>query len=138
MIGLRLTIALAVAAAVWPAGAHATIDQRLPVPPKAEPEVAVSAPQDLRSPDARDGGQAPKPSATQDLRSPDARDADRGAAIAAAQSARVAPGRSGPSVSDGFEWDDAAIGAAVTFALVSVAGGTLLLVARRRHRTPTT
>jgi hypothetical protein len=170
MMGLKLTIALAIAAAVWPAGAYAMTDQDVPVAPKAVPEVAVSAPQDLRSPDARDAGlvavpapqdlrspdardagQAREASAPQDVRSgqascfrscfprsPDARDADRGAAVAAAESARLAPGGSGPSVSDGFEWGDAGIGAAATLALVSLAGGTLLLVARRRHRMPTT
>lgn len=138
MIELRLTAALAIAAAAWPAGANAVTDQAVPVAPKAVPKVAVSAPQDLRSPDARDAGLAPAASPAQDLRSPDTRDADRGAAVAPAESARVASGRSGPSVSDGFEWGDAGIGAGVTLALVSVTGGTLLLVGRRRHRTPTT
>jgi hypothetical protein len=173
MIGFRLasTTALAIAAAAWPAGAYAVTDQDVPVAPKAAPQVAASAPQDLRSPDARDAGLAREASPPQDLRSPDARDAglareasapqdlrsghascfrgcflrspdtraaDRGPAVAAAESARVAPDASRPSVSDGFEWGDAGIGAAATLALVGVAGGTLLLVGRRRHRTRTT
>jgi hypothetical protein len=153
MIGFRLasTTALAIAAAAWPAGAYAVTDQDVPVAPKAAPQVAASAPQDLRSPDARDAGLAREASPPQDLRSghascfrgcflrsPDTRAADRGPAVAAAESARVAPDASRPSVSDGFEWGDAGIGAAATLALVGVAGGTLLLVGRRRHRTRTT
>jgi hypothetical protein len=157
MIGLRLTTALVIAAAAWPAGAYATTGGRFAVAPQATPEVAltalqdlrspdardaglvvVTAPQDLRSPDARDAGLATQASPPQDLRSPDARDADRRIATARTESARVAPGRSGPSVSDEFEWGDAGIGAAVALALVCVAGGTLLVVGRRRDRTPTT
>ena len=88
---LALTTAVVIAAAAWPAGAYAVTDQDVPVAPTAAPQVAVSAPQDLRSPDARDAGPAPDASPPQDLRSPDTRDATRGAAIAAARSARVAP-----------------------------------------------
>ena len=121
MIAVKLTTALVVAAAVWPAGAYAMTDPSMPVEPAAVPEVAV-------------------PAQLQDLRSPDARDAARKAAIAPVQSAsaRVSPARSAPSASDGFEWGDAGIGAGVMLALAGVAGGTLLLVARSRHRTPTT
>jgi hypothetical protein len=118
MIQVKLTTALVIAAAVWPAGALAITDPGMPVAPKAPPAVAVSTPRDLRSPDARD--------------------AARQAAIAPAESARVSSGHSAPSVADGFEWGDAGIGAAVMLALVSVASGALLLVARSRHRTPTT
>jgi len=140
MIELRLalTTALVIAAAAWPAGAYAVTDQDVPVAPTAAPQVAASAPQDLRSPDARDAGLVRDASPPQDLRSPDARDAHRGAAVAASQSARVAPDPSRPSVSNGFEWGDAGIGAAATVALVSVAGGTLLLIGRRRQRSRTT
>ena len=140
MIGFRLalTTALAIAAAAWPTGAYAVTDQDVPVAPTAAPQVAASAPQDLRSPDARDAGLARDASPPQDLRSPDARDAHRGAAVAASQSARVAPDPSRPSVSNGFEWGDAGIGAAATVALVSMAGGTLLLIGRRRQRSRTT
>jgi hypothetical protein len=134
--GLASTTALAIAAAAWPAGAYPVTDQDVPV--AAAPQVAVSAPQDLRSPDARDAGLARDAPAPQDLRSPDARDAHRGAAVAGSESARVAPDASRPSVSDGFEWGDAGIGAAAMLALVTVAGGTLLVVGRRRHRTRST
>jgi hypothetical protein len=148
MIEVKLTTALVVAAAVWPAGAYAIPDPDVPVAPKAPPAVAVSAPQDLRSPDARDAAReavvAPKavPEVAvrmqHDLRSPDARDAARVTAVAPAESARVSPGPTAPSVSDGFEWGDAGIGAAVMLALVGMASGTLLLFGRNRQRTPTT
>jgi hypothetical protein len=143
MIKVKLTTALVIAAAVWPAAAYAITDPDVPVGPKAPPAVAASAPQDLRSPDARDAARQaavapPAALRAQDLRSPDTRDAAGGAAVAPAESARVSATRSAPSVSDGFEWDDAGIGAAVMLALVSAASGTLLLVGRSRHRTPTT
>jgi hypothetical protein len=40
-----------------------------------------------------------------------------------------------PSASDGFEWAEAGIGAAVTVGLLGMAGGTLLLSTRTRRRT---
>jgi len=118
MIDVKLTTALVLAAAVWPAGAYAITDPPGSVAPKAVPEVAVSAQQDLRSPDARD--------------------AAREAAVASVESADVSPGRSAPSASEGFEWGDAGIGAAIMLALVGVASGTLLLVGRSRKRAPST
>jgi hypothetical protein len=144
MIKVKLITALAIATAVSPAGAYAIPDPDVPVALKAVPEVAVPAQQDLRSPDARDAAVAPKAvpevavPAQQDLRSPDARDAARDAAVAPVESARVSPEGSAPSASDGFEWGDAGIGAAVMLALVGMASGTLLLVGRSRQRTPTT
>jgi hypothetical protein len=121
MIAVKLTTALVIVGAVCPAGAYAMTDPPVPAAPKAEPEVAV-------------------PAQLQDLRSPDARDLARQAAIAPVESAsaRVSHARSAPSASDGFEWGDAGIGAAVVLAMGSVAGGTLLLVGRSRQRTPTT
>jgi hypothetical protein len=101
-------------------------------------DVAASTAQDLRSPDARDAALAAAASPAQDLRSPDARDAAREATVVRIESADASPSRSAPSVSDGFEWGDAGIGAAVMLALVGVASGTLLLVGRNRQRTPTT
>jgi hypothetical protein len=137
MLRLKLTTALVIATAVWPSGASAITDPYSRVVPPAVPDAAASAPQDLRSADARDAALA-EASPPQDLRSPDARDAAREPSVAHTESAGVSPSRSAPSVSDGFEWSDAGIGAVVLLALVSAASGTLLLVSRRRHRTPTT
>jgi hypothetical protein len=138
MLKVKLTTALVIATAVWPSGAYAIPDPYSPVVPTAVPDAEASAPRDLRSPDARDAALASEASAPRDLRSPDARDAAREPALAHTESAGVSPGRSAPSVSDGFEWGDAGIGAVVMLALVSAAGGTLLLASRSRHRTPTT
>lgn len=113
MLRVKLTTALAIAMVIWPAGAYAMPDASSPVVPASE-------------------------SSAQDLRSPDARDAARNVAVAPADSARVSATRSVPSVSDGFEWSDAAIGAAAMLALLTVAGGTVLLAGRSRRRAPTT
>jgi hypothetical protein len=118
MIAVKLTTVLVIAAAVWPAGAYAIPDPDVPVAPKAVPQVAVPAQQDLRSPDSRDAASE--------------------AAVPPIENARVSPERSAPSASDGFGWGDAGIGAAVMLALVGMASGTLLLVGRSRQRTPTT
>ena len=40
-----------------------------------------------------------------------------------------------PSATDGFEWADAGIGAAVAVGLLGMAGGTLLVSTRARRRT---
>jgi hypothetical protein len=137
MLHAKLTTALVIAAAVWPAGAYAITDPPSPVVPKTAPEVQASAPQDLRSPDARDAALAAEAAPPQDLRSPDARDAARDVEPAAAEAAGVSANRSAPSVSDGFEWGHAGIGAAVMLALLSMASGMVLLAGRSRHRTPT-
>ena len=113
MFTVKLTAALVVVAAVLPAG-------------------AVAMP-DLRSPDAADAGRVAL--APQDLRSPDARDAAAGLDGDNAHSSGISSTRTAPSVSDGFEWGDAGIGAGVMLALVSLAGGTALLVARARQHT---
>jgi hypothetical protein len=137
MLRPKLTTALVIATAVWPSGAYAVTDPYSPVVPTAVPDAEASAPQDLRSPDARDAALAAEASPPQDLRSPDARDAAREPSVVHTESAGVSPSRSAPSVSDGFDWSDAGIGAVVMLALVSGASGTLLLVSRSRHRTPT-
>jgi hypothetical protein len=108
IFSVSLPVVLIAAAAALPAGANAEV----PVIPPG-PSVAVHA------------------SAGQDLRSPDARDAAAGISVAAVHTEPVAE----PSVSDGFEWADAGIGAAIALALVAMAGGTLLLAARTRRRT---
>jgi hypothetical protein len=112
MLRVKLTTALAIAMVIWPSGAYAFPDG-YPVVPASEP------------------------SAAGDLRSPDARDAARDVAVAPAERTRVSATRSVPSVSDGFEWSDAGIGAAAMLALLTGAGGTLLLIGRSRRRAPT-
>ncbi len=67
----------------------------------------------------------------QDLRSPDARDAARD--LPAYPSPTAAPVADVAATPDGsFDWGDAAIGAAMTLALLGIAAGSLLLVGRRR------
>jgi hypothetical protein len=137
MLRTKLTTALVIATAVWPSAAYAMTDPYSPMVSPVVSDGAASATQDLRSPDARDAALAAEASPPQDLRSPDARDAAREVAVVRIDSADAAPSRSAASVSDGFEWGDAGIGAAVMLALVGVASGTLLLVGRSRQRTPT-
>jgi hypothetical protein len=84
--------------------------------------------QDLRSPDARDVATAA--SVTQDLRSPDARDAGR--PPAADTPTPVVEIREIPA--SGFDWGDAAIGAAVILGMCSIAAGLMLLLSGRRRR----
>jgi hypothetical protein len=138
MLRTKLTTALVIATAVWPSAAYAMTDPSSPTVSPVVSNAAASATQDLRSPDARDAALAAEASPQQDLRSPDARDAAREAAVVRTASAVASPSRSAPSVSDGFEWGDAGIGAAVMLALVGVASGTLLVVGRGRQRRPTT
>ena len=116
---IMLTTALVIGAAAWPAGAYATTD--------------------LRSPDTRDAAAtAAEVAPPQDLRSPDARDAAAGGGTSVrAEETGASPSRPVATVSDGFEWGDAGIGAAVMFALLSLGGGALLLTGNSR-RAPTT
>ena len=134
MLRGKLATALLIGVAVSPSAAQAITD---PASPVVLPRGEVSATQDLRSPDARDAGLAAETSTPQDLRSPDARDVAREPAAAAADGGRIPARPSAPYVSEGFEWSDAAIGAAVMLALVSLAGGSLLLISRARQRAPT-
>ena len=83
---------------------------------------------DLRSPDARDAAAAA--SVPQDLRSPDARDAGRPPSVATPTT--VVAVREVPV--SGFDWGDAAIGAAVILGMCSIAGGLMLLLSGRRRR----
>ena len=53
---------------------------------------------------------------------------ERGLPTAASRSHRT-----GPSSQDGFQWGDAAIGAAVALALVGIGAGTTLVIRRRVH-----
>jgi hypothetical protein len=84
--------------------------------------------QDLRSPDARDA--ATSQAAPQDLRSPDARDAGRPPAVDTPTP--VVEIREIPAT--GFDWGDAAIGAAVILGMCSIAAGLMLLLSGRRRR----
>jgi hypothetical protein len=133
MFGAKLTTALVVGVAVWPAGAYASTDPPSPVVPNT-----AAAPQDLRSPDTRDAALKVEALGVQDLRSPDARDAAREVAIAAPTATHAEVPATGPtaSVSDGFEWGDAGIGAAVIFGLVSLASAAVLVTGRGRGRAP--
>jgi hypothetical protein len=98
---------------------------------------AAQAGQDLRSPDARDAAGRPPERVysyygtdethVQDLRSPDTRDLSSPVqAPTEIRSVRVvAPGGTG------FDWADAAIGAAISFGLVLLVGGGVAVVSRR-------
>jgi uncharacterized iron-regulated membrane protein len=115
---------------------------------------AAGAQQDLRSPDAKDAQQAAQPTSTpQDLRSPGAVDVRHAALVAGQQQdlrspdARDAAGQgqlppivvtpaapaATPSASNGFEWGDAAIGAAGMLGLVALITGAGLIAVRYRH-----
>jgi hypothetical protein len=125
----KLSAILVVAAATWPVGANATVEN---VPMGPSPTIAsqAGAPPpavDLRSPDARDAGRVAQATHVQDLRSPDARDAAAGLSVTPPAS------HAAPSISDGFEWGEA--GAAAMLALLGLAAGTVLLTVRTRRRT---
>ena len=97
----------------------------------AVPATAAAQGQDLRSPDARDAAAAAaaKDQRYQDLRSPDARDAGRPPVQVPTSTVEI---REVPA--SGFEWGDAAIGAAGLLALLSIAGGITLMALGRRRR----
>jgi hypothetical protein len=97
-------------------------------PQSAETRAVEQGNTDLRSPDARDAAAAA--SVTQDLRSPDARDAGRPPAVDTPTS--VVEIREVPV--SGFDWGDAAIGAAVILGMCSIAAGLMLLLSGRRRR----
>jgi hypothetical protein len=118
-------------------------------PDSAAARAQGQAPQDLRSPDARDAKTEPVTQVAQDLRSPDARDAAQAAKVEVAQDLRSPDARdaglpeaSTPDTvveirevpSSGFDWGDAGIGAAGILALLSIAGGLILMVTTRRRR----
>ena len=93
----------------------------------AAPAAAEAPYQDLRSADARYAAQLAQP--TQDLRSPDTRDAARGVIVGAGV---TAPAREVASATAGFDWGDAALGAAASFGALLVLGGTGARVLRTR------
>jgi hypothetical protein len=107
--------------------------------------LAVGAPvaqagQDLRSPDARDAAGRPPERVysyyttdanhIQDLRSPDARDLAHPVQVPPASLRPVRVVEPGGS---GFDWADAAIGAAMSFGLVLLVAGGITVVGRRNR-----
>jgi MYXO-CTERM domain-containing protein len=85
---------------------------------------AGPAPQDLRSPDARDAAVHPQPVGGIDLRSPDAQDSSHAATV----------GQSAPSVTSS---DDGGSGVPVAFGVIAALGlasGLTLVATRRRHQ----
>lgn len=102
--------------------------------------VGFAAAQDYRSADARDAARA-LIAQQSDLRSPDARDASRHPVTTYTPGRIVAPTVTQPVLvapAQGFDWGDAAIGAAGMLALVALVAGTLLLTSqnRRERRRP--
>jgi len=89
---------------------------------------AAAAQQDLRSPDARDA--AGRHEHVQDLRMPDTHDSalGRGAEVAPVVEFVDVPGR------DGFDWTDAALGAATGIGIMLVGAGGAMTTARLRRR----
>jgi hypothetical protein len=111
----------------------------------AAPAGATEPAQDLRSPDARDAALMPKlyyEEPAQDLRSPDTRDA----ALAAQGLLELKPTTTvgidrtpgaatvATPADGGFDWVDAAIGAAGALGIAMLATGAALVVRRRSHR----
>jgi hypothetical protein len=108
--------------------ASALQDQRGPDPQNQAPVAQQQS--DLRSPDARDAVTAgqQRNTVSTDLRSPDAQDAAGNTSL---------PSYAVPTVvtvhpSNGFDWDDAGIGAGGMLAAIAIAGSATLLVIRRR------
>jgi hypothetical protein len=62
------------------------------------------------------------------------RDATARTAAARVESPNVQQVHSAQAPSNEFEWGDAAIGAAIVLALLSLGAGAVMLVGRRRHR----
>jgi hypothetical protein len=126
---LITTAALVAACAVPAAAAAQGQDLRSPDARDAAAAAKEQAYQDLRSPDARDAATTSEPRQYSDLRSPDARDAGRTPVEVRAPvvEIREVPG-------SGFDWGDAAIGAAGTLALFSIAAGLALLAGSHRRR----
>jgi hypothetical protein len=89
---------------------------------------AASAQQDLRSPDARDA--AERAAHTQDLRMPDTRDFAEGRGL---DRAAVVEFVDVPKA-DGFDWADAALGAATGIGLALVGAGGAMATVRIRRR----
>jgi hypothetical protein len=87
--------------------------------------------QDLRGERARDAALQPE-LRTQDLRMPDRRVPDTGVRVPPVQPA-PAEVRVVEVATDGFDWGDAGIGAAGGLAILSLAGGMVLIATHRRR-----
>lgn len=125
---IRTTLALTMAFGAVAPAAHAryAVD--------ASPPAVSASPQDVKS--ARDLGRAVPTSLPQDVKS--ALDL-RGTAPTSSLAGTVDSGRRVITVStpNGFDWGDAAIGAAGGLGLALAAlGGTLVVAGRRRHTIP--
>jgi hypothetical protein len=130
---IGLTAIMAVCA--LPASAAAMPDAYMPHSPAAAEEQARQAGTtggvDLRTPDTRDAARDAATDPGVDLRSPDARDAGREPQVAPTPEPIVQV-RDVPE--SGFDWGDAGIGAAGMLALLSIAGGSLLLLGGTKRR----
>ena len=89
---------------------------------------AAAAQQDLRSPDTRDA--AERAQHVQDLRMPDTQDSAAGRGL---ETAPVVEFVDAPSA-DGFDWTDAAVGAAGALGVLLVGTGGAMTTARMRRR----
>jgi hypothetical protein len=125
-----LAAALAVATLAAPASAATTSGSHQ----RSAGESTIRVYQDLRSPDARDaaagrGTHDAAAPAVQDLRSPDARDAAEGrTTYVVPPLVKLTPGR------DGFDWGDAAIGAAGASGLLAISLAGAMTLRRRQTR----
>jgi hypothetical protein len=125
-------LGLALAAFAAPSTANA---QDLRSPDARSDAPALPAAHDLRSPDARTATLSPQGS-TGDLRSPDTRDLALGRGTADAPAVMVVkvrePAAAPAPVSDGIDWGDAGIGAAVLLGMGGLALGGAYAAAHRR------
>lgn len=103
---------VAIAAAISGSSAYGYVEENLPTAADISRQAPPAQPQDHRSADARDTSPAAKrlhfagPSETDTAVTPSG---------------------------DGFEWGDAGLGAALMLGLLSLCGGTAVLIRRRRH-----
>jgi hypothetical protein len=125
----RVGQAVAVAATITALAAPTAVAQDLRSPDVQDAASSAQQATDLRSPDVRDAAGSAQQLATppSDLRSPDVRDA-----AANVVGSVVAPAAE-PSVPDGFQWGDAAIGAGAAVAAIALGAGLLVAGRRRLH-----
>jgi hypothetical protein len=126
-----LGVTIAAFAAPGTAGA-----QDLRSPDARDGGPVAHAGQDLRSPDARSGFAPHAVTVGADLRTPDSRDAGEGRGTFNAPDVMVVkvrePAAAPVSASDGLDWGDAGIGAGVLVGVAALGLGGVLAAARRR------